>query len=224
MLQSRTMSSCLYVVAKCTGAPAPLSCVQKYGSVSMICARARGVTPAGERAGRPASRRLAPHLGQLLRVAQAHVGVEGKRREARLRRVAPRACAARVGASVPRLSGRGAAQARAAARSAPVMSRPMAAGLRATRAEGPVGAERACVICGQGRQARGNAWKGDRHVRLDGQRAAGTQRPPDVACQRCALAQAVQRHRQRTCQRPASVRASKQRGANGALPSSQQWW
>ena len=24
----RTMSSCLYVVAKCTGAPAPLSCVQ----------------------------------------------------------------------------------------------------------------------------------------------------------------------------------------------------
>jgi len=92
------------------------------------------------------------------------------------------------------------------------------------RADGPVGAERACVMSGPGRQARGNAWKGDRHVRLDGQRAAGTQRPPDVACQRCALAQAVQRHRQRTCQRPASVRASKQRGANGALPSSQQWW
>lgn len=38
----RTMSSCLYVVAKWMGAPAPLSCVTKYGSVAMILASCSG--------------------------------------------------------------------------------------------------------------------------------------------------------------------------------------
>ena len=193
----------------------------------MTCAPACGVRPA-RGLGRPSvtSPRAAPWPA-----APSRPGARWSRRQtagsAAAAGSAPCLRGARRRFSAPALESRS-AQARAAAQSAPVMSRPMAAGLRASGRKAQSARRRARVIRRRPTSPRHHQEKSNRHVRelcSRQRRAAGTQRPPDVACQRYASAHARPRRRTAAAHNAtARLRtASKQRGANGARPSSQQW-